>query len=55
MKPNPARITFRVALVLAVVLAVALVRVVKSIDVDRYRADAVAWTRQGVSWPSPGR
>jgi len=46
MKPNPARITFRVALVLAVVLAVALVRVVKSIDVDRYRADAVAWTRQ---------
>jgi uncharacterized protein involved in outer membrane biogenesis len=46
MKPNPARIVFRVALVFAAVLAVALVRVVKSIDVDRYRAEASAWTRQ---------
>ena len=46
MKPNPARIVFRVALVLAAVAAVALVRVVKSIDVDHYRAEAVAWTRQ---------
>lgn len=46
MRPNPARIVFRIALVLAVVLAVALVRVVKSIDVDRYRAEAATWTRQ---------
>jgi len=46
MKPNPARIVFRVALVLAAVLAVALVRVVKSIDTEHYRAEAVAWTKQ---------
>jgi uncharacterized protein involved in outer membrane biogenesis len=46
MKPNRARIVFRVALVFAAALAVALVRVVKSIDVDRYRAEASAWTRQ---------
>jgi hypothetical protein len=46
MKPNPARIVVRVALVFAALLAVALVRVVKSIDVDRYRAEAADWTRQ---------
>jgi hypothetical protein len=46
MRLNPARIAVRLALVLAAVLAVALVRVVKSIDVERYRAEAVAWTRQ---------
>jgi len=46
MRPSPARIAFRVALVLAVVLAVAVVRVVKSIDVDRYRDEAVSWTRR---------
>lgn len=46
MKPHPARIVFRVALVFAAVLSVALVRVVKSIDTDRYRAEASSWTRQ---------
>lgn len=46
MKSHSARLVFRIALVLAAILAVALVRVVKSIDVDHYRDEAAAWTRR---------
>jgi len=41
-KAKPA---FRLALVLLLILAVAMVRVVKSIDTERYRTQLAAWTK----------
>jgi hypothetical protein len=46
MTRPPVRLAVRLAVVLSAVLSVALVRVVKSIDVDRYRDDLAGWTRQ---------
>ena len=40
---KPAKIVFRVLLAVALVLTVVLVRVVKTIDVDRYKDQVVAW------------
>lgn len=40
-----AKLAFRVALVLLLLLAVTMVRVVKSVDTDRYRTQLAAWTK----------
>jgi hypothetical protein len=40
-----AKLAFRLALVILLVLAVAMVRVVKSIDTERYRTQLAAWTK----------
>ena len=45
MKKAKLRRAFRLSLVLLLILAVAMVRVVKSIDTDRYRAQLAAWTK----------
>lgn len=40
---KPAKIAFRILLAVALILIVALVRVVKTIDADRYKEQVVAW------------
>ncbi len=46
MKRYPARLAFRLTLVFAAFVAIGLVRVAKSVDVDRYGNQVAAWTRR---------
>jgi len=46
MKRYPARLALRLTLILAAFVAIGLVRVAKSVDVDRYGAEVAGWTRR---------